>query len=100
MKNRRIPALLLALLMIAPSAISCSETTTDTAEETQPSAEVTAEEAAVEEEPEEDARLECSVPADVTLGGEAIGILSFRDDAVNTYISVTETTGELFNDAN
>ena len=99
MKNRRIPALLLALLMVAPSAISCSETTTDTAEETQPSAEVTAEEAAVEEEPEEDARLECSVPADVNLGGESIGVLSFRDANNNFHISAAETTGELLNDA-
>ena len=99
MKKRTL-ALLLTLLMIAPSVIACSESTTNAPEETQPSAETpAAEEVTAEEEPEADARLECSVPADVNLGGEAIGILSFRDDAVNTYISVTETTGELFNDA-
>ena len=101
MKTRKVLALLFALLMIAPSVISCSETTNEAPEETQPSAEVPAgeEEIAAEEETEADVRLECAVPADLDLGGEAVGILSFRDDAVSYYISVTETTGELLNDA-
>ena len=99
MKKRTL-ALLLTLLMIAPSVISCSESSENAAEETQVSAETpAAEETPAEEEPEADARLECAVPADLDFGGEAVGILTFRDDAVNTYISVTETTGELFNDA-
>lgn len=100
MKNRTL-ALLLTLLMIAPSVIACSENNTETPDETQPSAEVSAsaEETPAEEEPEEDARLECAVPADVTLGGETVGVLSFRDANNNYHISVTETTGELLNDA-
>ena len=99
MKNRTL-ALLLTLLMIAPSVIACSESTTNAPEETQPSAETpAAEEVVAEEEPEEDARLECKVPADIDLGGETLGVLSFRDANNNYHISATETTGELLNDA-
>ncbi len=99
MKKRTL-ALLLTLLMIAPSVISCSESTTNTPEETQASAETpTAEEVPAEEETEVDARLECAVPADINLGGETVGVLSFRDANNNYHISATETTGELLNDA-
>ena len=98
--NNRTLALLLTLLMIAPSVIACSESTTNAPEETQPSAETpAAEEVVTEEEPEEDARLECKVPADIDLGGETLGVLSFRDANNNYHISATETTGELLNDA-
>lgn len=100
MKNRRIVALFLTLLMIAPSVISCSETANETPEETQPSAEVTAaEETVAEEETEADSRLECTVPAEVTIGGQSVSILSFKEGEINYNISVTETTGELLNDA-
>ena len=99
MKKRTL-ALLLTLLMIAPSVISCSESTTNAPEETQSSAETpAAEEGTAGEETEADARLECTVPADLDFAGESVGILSFRDDAVNYYISATETNGELLNDA-
>ena len=99
MKKRTL-ALLLTLLMIAPSVISCSESSENAAEEAPVSAETpAAEEIPAEEEPEADARLECSVPADVNLGGETVGVLSFRDGSNNYHISATETTGELLNDA-
>ncbi len=101
MKNRTL-ALLLTLLMIAPSVIACSESTTNAPEETQPQASAetpAAEDVPAEEETEADARLECKVPADVDLGGETLGVLSFRDASNNYHISATETTGELLNDA-
>ena len=75
MKKRTL-ALLLTLLMIAPSVISCSESSENAAEETQASAEAASvEETPAEEEPEADARLECKVPADVTFGGETVGVI-------------------------
>ena len=99
MKMQKLTALLLCVLMLAPSFAGCSEKgtggSTEPAQNTAGTSEITP--AAETEAPGEET-LTCSVPEDLKLGGQSVRILHFADQQTFN-ISVEELTGELLNDA-
>ena len=105
MKTKRFIAWLLAVLMIAPAAVSCSSGTENASGETeQTAADPPAPDAAAEAaEPEANENLDANgylkddLP-ELDFGGEDIGVL-FWSDVENAEFEVEELTGEIVNDA-
>ena len=100
MTMKKLTALLLCALMLAPSFAACSEKganeSADPASGTAQTSELTP--AAAETEAEAEELLTCSVPEDLKLGGQSVRILHFTDQQTFN-INVEELTGELLNDA-
>ena len=85
-------ALLICLLMLAPSVISCSDSIPE-------SIETQSESVPPEDTTMEDTSPQCTVPEDITLDGETVSILNFRNGAKSFLVSIEEATGEILNDA-
>ena len=94
--DKRIISLLLVLIMLAPSVVSCSESSVETSggEVSDTSADT---ENTVQDVLETENRLACLVPDDMKLGGESVGILT--SDVYPHGINVDEINGDLLNDA-
>lgn len=103
--SKRITALLIALLMLAPTLISCSET--NDVEENKKESEATIgnesesiEEAVeiVDENLDENGYLKDDLPEDLNYGGSTINVL-YWSDVENQEFEADEFTGEIVNDA-
>ena len=103
--KKRIIALLLAGLMIAPSAVSCSSGSENAADESEatasntPGGDASAVEATAETEGNLDANgyLKDDLP-ELDFGGQTVAVL-FWSDVENAEFEVEELTGEIVNDA-
>ena len=105
MKTKRFIVWLLAVLMIAPAAVSCSSGTENASGETEQAAPDTPVPAASSEaaEPEANENLDANgylkdALPELDFGGEDIGVL-FWSDVENAEFEVEELTGEIVNDA-
>lgn len=100
MTVKKLTALLLCGLLLAPNFIGCSEKGTE--ESADPASGAAAISELTPDAPETEApseeRLTCSVPGDLKLGGQSVRILHFADQQTFN-INVEELTGELLNDA-
>ena len=100
MKLKKMTALLLCVLMLAPGFAGCSEKGTGGEADPASVGAGTADpsSAAPETEAPEDEHLACTVPEDLKLGGQSVRFLHFADQQTFN-INVEEMTGELLNDA-
>ncbi len=102
MKTNRTLSLLLALLMLTPTFMSCGEQeASDPSAQATTAEETTAETVPEETAPETEARLtSTTVPADMDLNGAEVAMLHFTDSGVPSYnIMIAEQNGELLNDS-
>ena len=99
MKHKKRIALLLSFLMTAACWAACGSQPEEPADISQPEPEQSDGSAAEPEETEAETVLVCSVPEDLTLGGETVSVLSYRDGDASLQISAEEQTGDVFNDA-
>lgn len=101
--SKKILALLLALLMTAPTFLSCSDSGTneESAEETSgtpTAAEETAAEETVDDSLDENGYLKDDLPDELDFASQTINVL-YWNDVENQEFSAEEFTGEIVNDA-
>ena len=97
---KKFLALFLALLMCAPSFVSCAETEESAAEDGTPSVSADPAEEAVPEETEiTRENMPDTLPDDLDFGGATVTIHSRGDDESIYEVAVEEMTGEVVNDA-